>query len=101
MIRSGSRPASGSDVQVSERVAQAVEHVTFNHGVVGSSPTALTKQNQVLSSDFAPDKPSPISVRAHTMHTGRLLGVAYFAAAMIGVGLAWVLTQIVNELPQT
>ena len=27
----------------SERVAQAVEHVTFNHGVVGSSPTALTK----------------------------------------------------------
>jgi hypothetical protein len=26
----------------SERVAQAVEHVTFNHGVVGSSPTALT-----------------------------------------------------------
>ena len=30
----------------SERVAQAVEHVTFNHGVVGSSPTALTKQVQ-------------------------------------------------------
>ncbi len=26
----------------SERVAQLVEHVTFNHGVVGSSPTALT-----------------------------------------------------------
>jgi hypothetical protein len=25
-----------------ERVAQSVEHVTFNHGVVGSSPTALT-----------------------------------------------------------
>ena len=30
----------------SERVAQAVEHVTFNHGVEGSSPSALTKQNQ-------------------------------------------------------
>ena len=29
----------------SERVAQAVEHVTFNHGVEGSSPSALTKQN--------------------------------------------------------
>ena len=27
-----------------ERVAQPVEHVTFNHGVVGSSPTALTKK---------------------------------------------------------
>jgi hypothetical protein len=27
----------------SERVAQAVEHVTFNHGVEGSSPSALTK----------------------------------------------------------
>src|SRR5262249_32676480 len=26
-----------------ERVAQAVEHVTFNHGVEGSSPSALTK----------------------------------------------------------
>jgi hypothetical protein len=28
----------------SERVAQAVEHVTFNHGVEGSSPSALTKK---------------------------------------------------------
>ncbi len=27
-----------------ERVAQSVEHVTFNHGVVGSIPTALTKK---------------------------------------------------------
>ena len=25
-----------------EPVAQPVEHVTFNHGVVGSSPTGLT-----------------------------------------------------------
>ncbi len=25
-----------------ERVAQLVEHVTFNHGVMGSSPIALT-----------------------------------------------------------
>jgi hypothetical protein len=27
-----------------ERVAQTVEHVTFNHGVLGSIPSALTKQ---------------------------------------------------------
>ena len=27
-----------------ERVAQSVEHVTFNHGVVGSIPTALTNK---------------------------------------------------------
>ena len=32
-----------------ERVAQSVEHVTFNHGVVGSIPTALTnKINKLL-----------------------------------------------------
>jgi hypothetical protein len=31
-----------------ERVAQPVEHVTFNHGVLGSSPSALTKRNQRL-----------------------------------------------------
>ena len=31
-----------------ERVAQSVEHVTFNHGVVGSSPTALTNSINVL-----------------------------------------------------
>ena len=29
-----------------ERVAQVVEHVTFNHGVEGSSPSALTKLYQ-------------------------------------------------------
>ena len=28
----------------SERVAQMVEHVTFNHGVLGSIPSALTKE---------------------------------------------------------
>jgi hypothetical protein len=27
-----------------ERVAQSAEHVTFNHGVVGSIPTALTNK---------------------------------------------------------
>src|SRR6202166_3137322 len=39
----------------SERVAQAVEHVTFNHGVEGSSPSALTKQSSTscISGDLA------------------------------------------------
>src|SRR5262245_3460253 len=32
----------------SERVAQAVEHVTFNHGVEGSSPSALTNEFNTL-----------------------------------------------------
>jgi hypothetical protein len=31
----------------SERVAQVVEHVTFNHGVEGSSPSALTMKTFV------------------------------------------------------
>ena len=34
--------ASAAAEQRWERVAQLVEHVTFNHGVVGSNPTALT-----------------------------------------------------------
>src|SRR5947208_7893321 len=47
------RPSSGRLVDLrkacphsaaSERVAQVVEHVTFNHGVEGSSPSALTKK---------------------------------------------------------
>jgi hypothetical protein len=29
---------------IKEPVAQSVEHVTFNHGVVGSNPTGLTNQ---------------------------------------------------------
>jgi hypothetical protein len=37
--RKGSPPTQRAS---SERVAQTVEHVTFNHGVVGSIPTALT-----------------------------------------------------------
>ena len=41
-------PAAPYTAGLSERVAQAVEHVTFNHGVEGSSPSALTKENQVL-----------------------------------------------------
>src|SRR6185437_2695085 len=36
-------------VAASERVAQAVEHVTFNHGVEGSSPSALTIFNHIVS----------------------------------------------------
>jgi hypothetical protein len=36
-----------------ERVAQSVEHMTFNHGVVGSIPTALTKEKSGLSGPFS------------------------------------------------
>src|SRR5262249_3528727 len=32
-----------------ERVAQTVEHVTFNHGVLGSIPSALTSKIKKLS----------------------------------------------------
>ena len=31
-----------------EPVAQLVEHVTFNHGVLGSSPSGLTNENNYL-----------------------------------------------------
>ena len=41
----------------SERVAQAVEHVTFNHGVVGSSPTALTNDPATCESMTAIARP--------------------------------------------
>jgi hypothetical protein len=34
--------AEGPEGHWWERVAQPVEHVTFNHGVEGSSPSALT-----------------------------------------------------------
>jgi hypothetical protein len=33
---------------------QILKYVTFNQGVVGSSPTALTKSKQRLSIDFRP-----------------------------------------------
>ena len=36
-----------------ERVAQTVEHVTFNHGVVGSIPTALTREISEIKRLFA------------------------------------------------
>jgi hypothetical protein len=31
-----------------EPVAQLVEHVTFNHGVLGSSPSGLTNKIKIL-----------------------------------------------------
>lgn len=42
-----------------ERVAQPVEHVTFNHGVLGSSPSALTTTDQ-------------LNTCAHHAHAGRV-----------------------------
>ena len=47
----------------SERVAQVVEHVTFNHGVEGSSPSALTKCIKYLVqslSNFPASRPKPL-----------------------------------------
>ena len=62
MIRTKPAPHLDSEVdrfsekimpkQQSERVAQAVEHVTFNHGVEGSSPSALTNNIKQLYSIF-------------------------------------------------
>ena len=43
MIPKSQELVFAKDHAKSERVAQAVEHVTFNHGVEGSSPSALTK----------------------------------------------------------
>jgi hypothetical protein len=60
-------PSSG------ERVAQTVEHVTFNHGVLGSIPSALTKQNQSLRSDGYP-KISGLNHPEHTLSTHRTVG---------------------------
>ena len=37
-------PRAPYTAALSERVAQMVEHVTFNHGVLGSIPSALTKE---------------------------------------------------------
>src|SRR5262245_318140 len=41
-------PIRQDHASTSERVAQAVEHVTFNHGVEGSSPSALTNDFNTL-----------------------------------------------------
>jgi len=45
------------------------ETITFNHGVLGSSPSALTKQNQTLSSVFCSQNSDDKSGSAHNMHT--------------------------------
>ena len=42
LTEGSSRPAPGDSVERQEPLRQAVSSVTFNHGVVGSSPTALT-----------------------------------------------------------
>ena len=61
---------SGQNAQVSERVAQAVEHVTFNHGVEGSSPSALTIQSVDIANlnvlALAVDRSAGAVKRQHT-----------------------------------
>ncbi len=46
----------------SERVAQSVEHVTFNHGVLGSSPSALTKSIKHLGEN-PPHRPKCVCLQ--------------------------------------
>jgi hypothetical protein len=41
-------PCAPYTAALSERVAQMVEHVTFNHGVLGSIPSALTNKIKCL-----------------------------------------------------
>jgi hypothetical protein len=43
-----------------EPVAQPVEHVTFNHGVLGSSPSGLTNKFKDLSAFFTSGPDSQI-----------------------------------------
>jgi hypothetical protein len=74
MIRQGALPFCG--MLLSERVAQAVEHVTFNHGVAGSSPAALTNKINNLHqiSELAREgKTGP----AHAKHTRRIFPSAW------------------------
>ena len=46
-----------------ERVAQPVEHVTFNHGVLGSSPSALTIAKSKIYIRFLEDKTERNQIR--------------------------------------
>lgn len=50
--KAGRQASNGVDPRpiaaLSERVAQSVEHLTFNQGVPGSSPGALTKEIKYL-----------------------------------------------------
>lgn len=79
-----------------ERVAQPVEHVTFNHGVLGSSPSALTKQNQTLTHQgerpllFPKILGAPRAHGSETLNTlviGLMLGIIRFALLAVAVGL--------------
>lgn len=44
-----------------ERVAQLVEHLTFNQGVMGSNPIALTKGINELAAEICPKPASRIN----------------------------------------
>ena len=46
-----------------ERVAQSVEHVTFNHGVEGSSPSALTSLFKQLSASQPSERDENVVAR--------------------------------------
>jgi hypothetical protein len=48
------------------------EDFSFNHGVEGSSPSALTKRKQGLRSDFAPPKHLSKTARVRNMSANQL-----------------------------
>ena len=74
----------------SERVAQPVEHVTFNHGVLGSSPSALTKKINGLEVEAQTERKHhvcavlPISHAVPTVDRVSVANCAAFAASTRG-----------------
>ena len=79
-----------------ERVAQSVEHVTFNHGVEGSSPSALTNDlagpfpvcAAVLPAVGCAGRPSPENRQVKSSTPGKDAGVhraARFAEVAFGI----------------
>jgi hypothetical protein len=49
LAESARTPHKERAINAFEPVAQSVEHVTFNHGVVGSIPTGLTKKRNRIN----------------------------------------------------
>ena len=61
-------PRAPYTAALSERVAQMVEHVTFNHGVLGSIPSALTnKINYLHLNHKIRNKPRVCTVSANQL----------------------------------
>lgn len=76
----GQEPSRRGNQARSERVAQTVEHVTFNHGVLGSIPSALTNEIKLLASENRSSDPRALwfkfSLRTHAIHRPMILWIA-------------------------